>query len=115
MAAPDGETRFARFRTTGSFGGRRTQPFALTLVEVRVRLPALNDQLSAISYQLSALREAWIGRLTRAAASGRSGTPSEDCEPPSKDTPAILVIPLESVDKNYLDWMMAETEPVAQS
>jgi len=25
-------------------------------------------------------------------------------------TPAILVIPLESVDASYLDWMLAETE-----
>ncbi len=29
----------------------------------------------------------------------------------SYSTPAILVIPLESVDANYLAWMMAETEP----
>jgi periplasmic divalent cation tolerance protein len=26
-------------------------------------------------------------------------------------TPAILVLPIESVDKPYLDWLMAETEP----
>jgi periplasmic divalent cation tolerance protein len=31
----------------------------------------------------------------------------------SYTTPAILVIPLESVDKNYLDWMMGETEGAA--
>ena len=30
----------------------------------------------------------------------------------SYSTPAILVIPLESVDKSYLEWLMAETEPV---
>ena len=30
----------------------------------------------------------------------------------SYTTPAILVIPLESVDQSYLDWMLAETEPV---
>lgn len=29
----------------------------------------------------------------------------------SYDTPAILVIPLESVDHDYLAWMTAETEP----
>src|SRR5438067_1864105 len=28
----------------------------------------------------------------------------------SYTTPAILVIPIESVDKNYLDWIVAETE-----
>src|SRR6516165_4236686 len=26
-------------------------------------------------------------------------------------TPAILVLPIESVDKPYLDWLLAETEP----
>jgi periplasmic divalent cation tolerance protein len=29
----------------------------------------------------------------------------------SYDTPAILVLPLESVQENYLGWLMAETEP----
>jgi periplasmic divalent cation tolerance protein len=29
----------------------------------------------------------------------------------SYSTPAILVVPLESVDKPYLDWLMAETAP----
>src|SRR5438105_1162145 len=29
----------------------------------------------------------------------------------SYTTPAIIVIPLESVDKGYLDWLMAETAP----
>jgi periplasmic divalent cation tolerance protein len=28
-------------------------------------------------------------------------------------TPALMVIPLESVDQPYLDWIMAETEPAA--
>ncbi len=28
----------------------------------------------------------------------------------SYTTPAILVLPLESVDANYLDWLLAETE-----
>ena len=31
----------------------------------------------------------------------------------SYSTPAILVLPLESVDKPYLDWLMAETEEPA--
>ena len=32
----------------------------------------------------------------------------------SYTTPAILVIPLESVDKGYLAWLMTETEPAAK-
>jgi uncharacterized protein involved in tolerance to divalent cations len=28
--------------------------------------------------------------------------------------PAIIVIPLESVDQPYLEWLMAETEGAAQ-
>ena len=32
----------------------------------------------------------------------------------SYTTPAILVIPLESVDQNYLTWIMAETEAAAR-
>jgi periplasmic divalent cation tolerance protein len=28
-------------------------------------------------------------------------------------TPALMVIPLESVDQPYLEWIMAETEPAA--
>jgi periplasmic divalent cation tolerance protein len=31
----------------------------------------------------------------------------------SYTTPAIVVLPLESVDQGYLDWLMAETAPVA--
>ena len=31
------------------------------------------------------------------------------------DTPAILVIPIESVDERYFAWILAETEPVAPS
>jgi periplasmic divalent cation tolerance protein len=30
-------------------------------------------------------------------------------------TPAILVLPIESVDRGYLDWLMAETEPAAKA
>jgi periplasmic divalent cation tolerance protein len=33
----------------------------------------------------------------------------------SYTTPAILVIPLESVDKGYLAWLMAETELAAKA
>jgi periplasmic divalent cation tolerance protein len=33
----------------------------------------------------------------------------------SYTTPAILVIPLESVDQAYLDWMMAETEAASKA
>jgi uncharacterized protein involved in tolerance to divalent cations len=29
-------------------------------------------------------------------------------------TPAILVIPIESVDRGYLDWIMDETAAAAQ-
>jgi len=32
----------------------------------------------------------------------------------SYDTPAILVMPLESVEKNYLAWLMAETDSAAK-
>ena len=32
----------------------------------------------------------------------------------SYSTPAILVLPIESVDPGYLDWLMAETEPAAK-
>jgi len=32
----------------------------------------------------------------------------------SYDTPAIAVLPLESVEKNYLGWLLAETDPAAK-
>ena len=32
----------------------------------------------------------------------------------SYTTPAVMVIPLESVDQNYFDWIIAETEPAAR-
>ena len=32
----------------------------------------------------------------------------------SYTTPAILVIPIESVDPGYLDWLMAETAPAVK-
>lgn len=31
----------------------------------------------------------------------------------SYETPAILVLPIESMDQTYLAWLMAETEPAA--
>ena len=33
----------------------------------------------------------------------------------SYSVPAVIVVPLESVDKNYLDWLTAETEGAVQS
>jgi periplasmic divalent cation tolerance protein len=30
-------------------------------------------------------------------------------------TPAILVIPIESVDRGYLDWLLAETSPATKT
>ena len=33
----------------------------------------------------------------------------------SYSTPAILVMPMESVEKNYLAWLMAETAPAAKT
>jgi periplasmic divalent cation tolerance protein len=32
----------------------------------------------------------------------------------SYTTPALLVLPIESVDQGYLDWLMAETAPAAK-
>ena len=32
----------------------------------------------------------------------------------SYTTPAILVLPLESVEENYLGWLLAETEPAVK-
>jgi periplasmic divalent cation tolerance protein len=32
----------------------------------------------------------------------------------SYDTPAIVVLPLESVEKGYLGWLLAETDPAAK-
>jgi periplasmic divalent cation tolerance protein len=33
----------------------------------------------------------------------------------SYSTPAILVVPLQSVEKNYLDWLLAETKQATPS
>jgi periplasmic divalent cation tolerance protein len=45
---------------------------------------------------------------TRSSLAERVGAAVKEMH--SYTTPAILVLPLESVDKGYLDWLMAETE-----
>jgi periplasmic divalent cation tolerance protein len=49
---------------------------------------------------------------TRASLSERVSAAVKDMH--SYATPAILVIPIESVEQGYFDWLMAETEPAAQ-
>ena len=49
---------------------------------------------------------------TRGSLAGRVSTAVKEMH--SYATPAILVIPIESVDSGYLDWLMAETEPAAK-
>ena len=46
---------------------------------------------------------------TRASLAERVGTAVKEMH--SYTTPAILVIPIESIDNGYLAWLMAETEP----
>jgi periplasmic divalent cation tolerance protein len=48
---------------------------------------------------------------TRDSLAERVGTAVKEMH--SYTTPAILVIPIESIDKGYLAWLMAETEPAA--
>jgi periplasmic divalent cation tolerance protein len=48
---------------------------------------------------------------TRAALSERVATAIKDMH--SYSVPAIIVIPLESVDQPYLEWLMKETEAAA--
>ena len=48
---------------------------------------------------------------TRASLAARVSAAVKEMH--SYSTPAILVLPLESVDKPYLDWLMAETEEPA--
>jgi periplasmic divalent cation tolerance protein len=48
---------------------------------------------------------------TRASLAERVSTAVKELH--SYTTPAILVLALKSVDKGYLDWLMAETEPKA--
>ena len=48
---------------------------------------------------------------TRASLATRASDAVKEMHPYS--TPAILVLPIESVDAAYLEWLMAETQPVA--
>jgi periplasmic divalent cation tolerance protein len=50
---------------------------------------------------------------TRSSLAERVSTTVKEMH--SYTTPAILVIPLESVDKGYLAWLMAETEPAVKA
>jgi periplasmic divalent cation tolerance protein len=49
---------------------------------------------------------------TRAALAERVSTAVKEMH--SYSVPAIIVLPLESVDKSYLDWLTAETEAGGQ-
>ena len=49
---------------------------------------------------------------TRAALSERVATAVKEMH--SYSVPAIIVVPLESVDQPYLEWLMAETEAAVQ-
>jgi len=49
---------------------------------------------------------------TRGALAERVATAVKEMH--SYTTPALLVIPVESVDKDYLDWILAETGPAAK-
>src|SRR5438309_4414867 len=66
----------------------------------------------------------WNGALERGAEvvmiiKTRASLSEEVCaavkDMHSYATPAVLVLPIESLDQAYCDWLMAETEPVAQS
>ena len=49
---------------------------------------------------------------TRASLTERVGALVKEMH--SYTTPAILVIPIESVDQAYLDWLMTETKPATE-
>ena len=49
---------------------------------------------------------------TRASLTGVVETAVKELHPYT--TPAILVMPLDSVEKNYLGWLLAETERVSE-
>ena len=49
---------------------------------------------------------------TRAALAERVSTAVKEMH--SYSVPAIIVLPLETVDKDYLDWLTAETEAAAR-
>jgi periplasmic divalent cation tolerance protein len=48
---------------------------------------------------------------TRSSLAGRIGTAIKEMH--SYTTPAIVVLPIESVDADYLNWIMDETAPKA--
>jgi periplasmic divalent cation tolerance protein len=50
---------------------------------------------------------------TRSSLAGPVGTAVKEMH--SYTTPAILVLPIESADRGYLDWIMAETEPATKA
>jgi periplasmic divalent cation tolerance protein len=50
---------------------------------------------------------------TRASLAEQVGAAVKEMH--SYATPAILVLPIESVDRGYLDWLMAETAPAAKA
>src|SRR5260221_11664730 len=49
----------------------------------------------------------------RSSLAERVGTAVKELH--SYTPPAILVIPIESVDRGYLDWLMAETSPATKA
>ena len=50
---------------------------------------------------------------TRASLAQRVGAAVKEMH--SYTTPAILIIPIESVDQGYFDWLMAETAPAMKA
>ena len=50
---------------------------------------------------------------TRSSLAARVGASVKEMH--SYATPAIMVVPIESVDPGYLAWLMAETEPAAKA
>jgi periplasmic divalent cation tolerance protein len=49
---------------------------------------------------------------TRASLAERASAAVKEMHPYT--TPALLVLPIESVDQGYLDWLLAETAPAAK-
>lgn len=88
-----------------------------TLVELRLAA-CVNILPGMISHyrwegQVERGEEAVMIVKTRASLTGAVETAVKEMH--SYSTPAILVIPLESVEKNYLAWLMAETEPAPKA
>ena len=50
---------------------------------------------------------------TRSSLAERVSTAVKEMQ--AYTTPAILVIPIESVDRGYLDWLLAETSPATKT